>query len=55
MGDSNLADLFTAEEVELLVCGNKVCNYKWVCQMGVALFFIVIGMGLQHIGREHSV
>lgn len=24
MGDSGLADLFTAEEVELLVCGCKV-------------------------------
>ena len=24
MGDRNLADLFTAEEVELLVCGSKV-------------------------------
>lgn len=26
MGDSNLADLFTATEVELLVCGSKVCT-----------------------------
>ena len=24
MGDSNLADQFTAEEVELLICGSKV-------------------------------
>lgn len=24
MGDRNLADLFTAEEVELLICGSKV-------------------------------
>ena len=32
MGDSNLADLFTAEEIELLVCGSKVCEmqlYQW--------------------------
>ena len=45
MGDSNLADQFTAEEVELLICGSKVTLSYLDNHSSTYVNNIIIGMG----------
>ena len=56
MGDRNLADLFTAEEVELLICGSKVSYYIVVsliilCRSGILILLkkTLVMMGIQRV------
>ena len=58
MGDRNLADLFTAEEVELLVCGSKVSYYYYIlllviilCRSGILILLkkTLVTMGIQRV------
>ena len=56
MGESHLADLFTAEEVELLVCGSNVSGEREGC--GVWPYSSDVwspGMGLGCTGAQYTL